>query len=112
MTRDDKQALADFTQAVALDPQLAEGYHHRGRVYGRYNHYERALADFNRALALDPRFAAAYADRGFIYEKQGQYAKALADYTHALALNAYADDLVGLRPNLEHARRRMMQLSK
>ena len=55
-----EQALADYTQALELDPEYAMAYNNRGLTYGKIGKYEQALADFNRALELEPEYATAY----------------------------------------------------
>lgn len=58
------RAITEFTQALALNPNLAEAYRDRGVAYaGKYD-YDRAIADYDRALALNPNYAEAYLSRG------------------------------------------------
>ena len=42
------QALADFTEAVRLDPADAQNFAHRAAVYDRRRSYALAIADFTR----------------------------------------------------------------
>lgn len=81
------QALADYEQALALDPNNALTYTNRGNTYEALGQYEAALTDFNRTLVLDPNYANAYVNRGNAYASLEQYGDALADFTRALALN-------------------------
>jgi hypothetical protein len=46
-------ALADFDQAIALDPKFAEAYIDRGIVLYRMRKFERAFADLAHAKKLD-----------------------------------------------------------
>jgi tetratricopeptide (TPR) repeat protein len=52
-------ALAQFDQAILLDPKYAEAYSNRGSVYDKKGDYEHAIADYNEALRLDPKLEAA-----------------------------------------------------
>ena len=47
--------IADFTEAIRLNPNLAEVYEHRGFAYDEIDtDEESAIADFIRALRLNP----------------------------------------------------------
>src|SRR5262245_9394531 len=67
------QAIADFTQAIALNPQRVEAYHNRGEAYRGKGDYDRALADYTQALTVNPNFTEAYVTRGVIYSSKGDY---------------------------------------
>ena len=59
--------MADYTEAIRLDPKLAVAYNSRGNVYYDEGDYDRAIADYNEAIRLDPKYAFAYNSRGDIY---------------------------------------------
>ena len=44
---DDAHAIADFTQAIQLNPRYADAYNNRGNAYRHVKNYDAALADFN-----------------------------------------------------------------
>ncbi len=50
------RAIADYTKAIALDPDDAEAYYNRGVVYGRKGDKEREIADFRKALEINPSY--------------------------------------------------------
>ncbi len=52
-----EEALADYGQAVRLDPTFAKAYSNRGLTYSVLKRYEEALADYEQAVRLDPTFA-------------------------------------------------------
>ena len=54
------EAIMDFTEAIRLDPTLAEPYCNRGAAYYEKGHYDKAFADFTEAVRLKPTFAEAY----------------------------------------------------
>ena len=58
-----REAIADYDQALRLDPNHAEAYHHRGIVKHNLGLYGEAIADYDQALQLDPDLAAAYHNR-------------------------------------------------
>ena len=87
-----EQALADYNQAIQLNPKYADAYNNRGNVYYNQGKYDLALADYNQAIQLNPKYADAYNNRGNVYYNQGKYDLALADYNQAIQLNPkYAD---------------------
>ena len=48
------QAIADFSRAIALNPDNAEYWHDRGAAHFRKGDYDRAIADYARACQLAP----------------------------------------------------------
>jgi tetratricopeptide (TPR) repeat protein len=82
-----EEALAEYDQAIALDPNFVNAYNNRGLVYRDLKRYEEALAEYNQAIALDPNFVNAYNNRGNVYRDQKRYEEALAEYNQAIALD-------------------------
>ena len=81
------KAIADFTEAIRLDPRRAEAYWGRAHAYAKKGEFDKAIADFTEAIRLDPRHAEAYCGRAYAYAKKGEFDKAIADYTEAIRLN-------------------------
>ncbi len=52
-------ALANFNQAILLDPKNAEAFDLRGSLYAGKGDYARAIADYDEALRLDPKLESA-----------------------------------------------------
>lgn len=52
--KDYDRAIADFSDAIRLDPKDAGFYSNRGTAYERKGDNDRAITDFRRALAIDP----------------------------------------------------------
>jgi len=84
---DEERAIADFDQALRLDPTLGLSYMGRGISYGKLGQNQRAIADFDQALRLDPTLSNAYHNRGISYGKLGQNQRAIADFDQALRLD-------------------------
>jgi tetratricopeptide (TPR) repeat protein len=80
------KAIADFTEAIRLDPENDDGYFHRGMTYHAQDEYAKAIADYTEAIRLDPQYVVNYYMRGITYHAQDEYAKAIADYTEAIRL--------------------------
>jgi tetratricopeptide (TPR) repeat protein len=67
-----ESALANFDQAILLDPNFAEAYDGRGEVYASKGDYTRAIADYDAALRLDLRLESAANHRTIAAEKLAQ----------------------------------------
>ena len=72
-------ALADYTQAIKINPKSALAYNNRGFVYDAKKEYARGLADYAQAIAIDPADAEVYFNRACSYGDQGRYEEAIAD---------------------------------
>jgi tetratricopeptide (TPR) repeat protein len=84
--RDYDRAIADYTEAIRLDPNNADHYISRGWAYVRKGDYDRAFEDYSQAIKLDPNNADRYISRGFAYYYKGDNNRAIADYTQAIKL--------------------------
>jgi tetratricopeptide (TPR) repeat protein len=111
-----ESAIADFTEAIKLNPALSAAYLLRGRAvyasvsdviniaenfervgvyffFGRQiskeqtQAYDRAIADFTEALRLDGNNAVIYLNRGEAYIQKADYDKAIADLNQAIRHN-------------------------
>ena len=85
-------AIADFTEALRLAPDMEAAYFYRGNAYYRKDDLDRAIADYTQAIRLNPNDAAAYNNRGNAYANKGDLDRAIADYNQAIRLDPnYAD---------------------
>ncbi|WP_319421283.1 tetratricopeptide repeat protein [Pleurocapsa sp. FMAR1] len=57
-------AIADFSQAIQLDPNNADFYYERGSILGELGDKEGAIRDFDDAILRNPHYARAYLKRG------------------------------------------------
>jgi tetratricopeptide (TPR) repeat protein len=102
------RAIADFTEAMRLKPDLVAAYTGRAACFHAKGDYVTAIADFGEALRLKPGDAEALRGRGQAYLRKGDADKAIADASEAIRLNALdgaAHNLRGLAHDLkkEHA---------
>ncbi|WP_404869629.1 tetratricopeptide repeat protein [Kitasatospora griseola] len=95
-------ALADFDQAVALDPDRPEALHSRGRALIAVQRYEEALIDLGRAVELDPDFSAAFATRGEALRLSGRQQEALTDFDRAIELDPQHSWAIAHRGETHH----------
>jgi Flp pilus assembly protein TadD len=83
---DYKAVIADYTEAIRLQPGDSIGYWLRGLAYSHLNQNDNAVNDLNKAIALNPNFPLAYCSRGKAYRDLEQYEKAISDYNQAIRL--------------------------
>jgi tetratricopeptide (TPR) repeat protein len=81
------RAIADYTEAIRLDPKDPHAYNDRGNAYRYKGDNDRAIADCTEAIRLDPKYAHAYYNRGKARHAKGDYDRAIADYTEAIRLD-------------------------
>jgi tetratricopeptide (TPR) repeat protein len=62
-----EEAIADYTQAIQLNPGDATAYNNRGSSYAAMGKREEAIADYTQAIQLNPEDAAAYNNLGDVY---------------------------------------------
>ena len=81
---DAARALADFDDAIALEPGMAEGHTNRAAALLEQGDYRGALEAVTRSLALDPHQAEkAHYISGVAHEELGDIAAAYRDYRRA-----------------------------
>jgi tetratricopeptide (TPR) repeat protein len=83
-------AVADFTAALALNPDYPALYEHRGLVMARLGQGRAALDDLATAIRLDPENAELHASRATVYVLLGDDRRALDDL--AVAIRIAPDD--------------------
>ena len=57
---DPDRAITDCSEAIRLDPKLANAHLNRGKAYSDKGDFDRAIADYNRAIELNPKSSIAY----------------------------------------------------
>jgi lipoprotein NlpI len=83
---ENERAIADYDEAIKLDPKNASAYNNRGSAKNDKGENEAALADFNAAIKQNARYASAYFNRASAYAAQGDV-RALKDYDTAIRYN-------------------------
>ena len=78
------KAIADYSEAIRLDPKLACAYYNRADAYVTEDDEGKALADLTAAIQLDPRYTNAYILRGNVHASKGENDKVIADYSEAI----------------------------
>jgi tetratricopeptide (TPR) repeat protein len=83
---DIRNAIADFTEAIKLNPKFTEAYLYRGYTWFSAGDHPRAVADFTAAIKLNPDLAGAYEFRMAVYRQEGQFGPAIADMTEVIRI--------------------------
>jgi tetratricopeptide (TPR) repeat protein len=101
-----RKAIAEFSAALALNPEYLKSYWARGRSWLAEGSRERALADYNSGLAHargpmddwihESTIQRLHADRARLYLVQERYEMALADATEADNYDVKGCALAGL----------------
>jgi tetratricopeptide (TPR) repeat protein len=84
------EALADYSEAIRLDPDEASYYGNRAIIWLTKEDLSHAIDDCSKAIQLDPQSATWIANRGAAYFEAHDYSQAIADLTKALELNPTA----------------------
>ncbi|WP_333202273.1 TerD family protein [Microcoleus sp. B5-D4] len=80
-------AIANFTQALALNPNIPQAYLGLGIATGQQGNKQQAIYNYDRALQFNPNLAEAYFGRGQAYYELGNKQKAIGDYEQAIRVN-------------------------
>ena len=84
---DQAAAIADYDEAIKLEPRNAPALNNRGSARGDAGDTDAAIADFSAAIKVNRRFASAYFNRANAYAAKGEADRAIADYSAAIKYN-------------------------
>lgn len=85
--KDYKNALADYTKAIQLEPNNYDAYLGRGKVERLLKDYNNSIKDYTKAIELNPSDYKGYAGRGVSKFELKNYADSIDDYTKAIDIN-------------------------
>ena len=89
-----EEALASYTQAIAMKPDYAEAHYNLGIMLKEHGRLDEAEASYNQAIMLKSDYAEAHNNLGVTLKELGRLDEAEASYTQAIALKPdYADAL-------------------
>ena len=94
LNRQDKydEAIAEFDNAIKINPISASAYYNLGIIYNKKNDSDKAITNFSKAIEIDTALADAYYNRGSVYYKKGNFDEAISDYNKAIELTPQSAD--------------------
>ena len=84
---DSQSQIDNLTEAIKINPDFADAYHHRGFVKNVFGKHIEAIEDFTVAIKINPDFAKAYYHRGIAKNMLGKHIEAIEDFTVAIKIN-------------------------
>ncbi len=91
------KAIANWSEAVKINPEFANAYHNIGSALGLKGNFEQAIEYYNKALSIDPQNAITYRARGsawsnIAYRSRGDarlrnYSQAISDFNEAIKID-------------------------
>jgi tetratricopeptide (TPR) repeat protein len=79
-------AIADYSEAIRVDPKRADSYLNRGRAYVAKGDRDYAIADYADAIRNNPKFAEAYGNLCNALTIEGRLQPALASCNKSVQL--------------------------
>ena len=95
-------SIADFTQAIALDPKNVLALAGRGMAHVGKRDYAAATRDLDAAGAIDPKNLLVLQARAVMASQRGDYTAAIAAYDAALAVSPNDTLSIGNRAEAEY----------
>jgi tetratricopeptide (TPR) repeat protein len=81
-------AIADYDEAMRINPQLAEAFLNRGLAKRQgLGDFESAITDYDEAIRINPQLVEAFLNRGLVKDDLGDFEGAIADYDEAIRIN-------------------------
>lgn len=80
-------ALAEFREALSINPKNATVLKYRGDAYFNSQNYVLAIESYTDAIVNDSNFAQAYDSRGHVHEIEKDYSGAIGDYSSAISID-------------------------
>lgn len=96
------EALALYSRAIELNPNVAVYYSNRAFAYTKMEQYGAAIEDASKAIQVDPTYAKAYYRRGSAFMLLGKHKEALNDFRHVAKAH----------PTNKEARDKLLQCEK
>ena len=80
-------AIADYSEAIRIDPKYALAYRNRGDVWYAKKDYDLAIADYTEAIRLDPSSAYSHRNLAHACSAKKSYKKAIGYFATAIKLD-------------------------
>lgn len=83
------KAVEAYSQAIELEPDMAEARNARAMLYAEQGRYDEAIGDLVSAVHASPKAAKLHNNLGYVHHLNGDYASAVGEFRSALALDAH-----------------------
>lgn len=97
-------AIAEFSEAIKIDPVFTDAYISRGYTYILKGNYDLAIVDYTKAISLDPDNPMAFNGRGAAYLYTKQFDLALQDYYRSLEIEPGQEQI---QKNIDYCKKMM-----
>lgn len=81
-------ALADYSEAIRLEPTKAATYNSRGKLYFNQARWDLAEPDYDKAIELDPTKGEYWINRAAVKASTGRFQEALVDVNKGLEVDS------------------------
>ncbi len=102
-------AVDDFTRAIELRPEFAEGWNKRATAYYLMGDFDQSLHDCDEVIQRNPSHFGALSGYGLIYVQRGELERALEYFERALAINP---NMRGVQQSIELIQYRLGKAGK
>ncbi len=82
-----EEALAEFNEALRLDPGYVEVFNNLAVTYHRIGMGGEAIKNLSEAIRLRPGYLEAHCNLGNVYSSSGRYDEALTEFKIAISIN-------------------------
>jgi tetratricopeptide (TPR) repeat protein len=82
-----EEAIADYREALEINPAYAEGYFNLGFALFRQGHTEKAVSEYRAALEINPDYAEAHSNLGLALFQEGRTEDAMAEDRETVRIN-------------------------
>ncbi|MBJ7402180.1 MAG: tetratricopeptide repeat protein [Bradyrhizobium sp.] len=92
------RAVEDYTRAIEIDPEFAEGYFQRAGLLSAKDENAASIADYGMAIERGHKASSSYYCRGLLWQRTGEAGKAnaLADFAGAIQTGDREDQFMAL----------------
>jgi len=80
------EAVADFEQALRIDPDLAEAHNNLGFALEQTSKFAEAIEQYQQVLRLNPNIPETHNNLGDVLAQTGRFDEAIAQYEQALRI--------------------------
>ena len=85
--QDYDKALADFEEAIRLDPKNSDPRRHRRGVWEKKGDWDKIIANHDAAIQAEPKNVQLILDRASAWGRKPDFAKSFADFELAIQLD-------------------------